>query len=52
MLLSLINFAPWICIKLTEIGFITDKKEDMYLEAKDGTLVGITAQGWNSLLEE
>lgn len=37
---------------ITEIGFITDKKEDMYLEAKDGSLVGITAQGWNSLLEE
>jgi len=37
---------------ISEIGFITDKKEDMYLEAKDGSLVGITAQGWNSLLEE
>lgn len=37
---------------ISEIGFITDKKEDMYLEAKDGSLVGITAQGWNSLLED
>ena len=37
---------------ISEIGFITDKEEELYLEAKDGSLVGITAQGWNSLLED
>ena len=37
---------------ITEIGFITNEEEGMYLEAKDCSMVGIIAQGWNSLLKE
>ncbi len=34
--------------QITVIGSITDKPEDIFLVAKDGTEVPIIAQGWNS----